>query len=358
MNTNGPLTGVGGSLRFWLIVMREFVGWMNSVVYWTVTVLFCLSWDVKAGGPIRIMCVGDSITAGYTDNPRWSVRFDFSYRIGLYKRMTEAGYAIQFVGGSLEPWTGEYGRPKEIGTPDLRDLDQDYHRGYAWFVADTVRSNIVEWMEADRPDVILLMIGAMDFPFGTTSNVGAVQNSLSNLVEKIVTARPEVYLIVAQMTPFAAYEKTVVQYNDYIRTVLTPHFAGKGKRVSTVDQYANFLRPGGGLNAIDFELYANSWHHPSPEGYDRMAQTWFEGIVALYPPVKVVEGPSVNAEGQVRVSFSGRANVVFQVDRARELQGPWEMGYTELKSDAAGRFDLTDPNPEKAAARFYRVREK
>ena len=47
-----------------------------------------------AGAPIRIQCVGDSITAGYTDNPTWNVPFEFGYRSGLYTRLTDAGYSV------------------------------------------------------------------------------------------------------------------------------------------------------------------------------------------------------------------------------------------------------------------------
>ncbi|HVJ46116.1 MAG TPA: thrombospondin type 3 repeat-containing protein, partial [Luteolibacter sp.] len=37
--------------------------------------------------PLRIMPVGDSITAGYTDNPTWNEPFNFGYRSGLYTRL-------------------------------------------------------------------------------------------------------------------------------------------------------------------------------------------------------------------------------------------------------------------------------
>jgi len=44
--------------------------------------------------PLRILCVGDSITAGYTDNPKWNVPFEFGYRQGLFERLQKAGYQI------------------------------------------------------------------------------------------------------------------------------------------------------------------------------------------------------------------------------------------------------------------------
>ncbi|MBI2926259.1 MAG: hypothetical protein HYY24_11205 [Verrucomicrobia bacterium] len=312
---------------------------------------------VQAGSPIRIQCIGDSTTVGYTDNPSWSVQFDFGYRLGLYNRLVAAGYSIRYVGTSPEPWSGEYGRPRFIGSPDLRDLDQDHHRGYAWMTSDLVRSAITDWMAADHPDVILLMIGRIDFPYGTTSNVKAVQNSLSNLVEKIVTDWPQVYLIVAEITPFAAYEETLVQYNDYIRNVLAPAYAQRGKRVTSVDLYSNFLRPGGGRDAIDNTLFADGWQHANPKGNDRLAQSWFEAIHALFlkKPATLAGAPTVLPNGHFQVRFAGGPGASYQIDRATALSGPWEVGFTNLTADASGYFELEDPNPGTAPTRFYRV---
>ena len=50
------------------------------------------------------MPLGDSITAGYTDNPDWAHPFEFGYRSGLHKRMTAAGQDFVFVGESPEPF--------------------------------------------------------------------------------------------------------------------------------------------------------------------------------------------------------------------------------------------------------------
>jgi len=76
------------------------------------------------------MCLGDSITAGYTDNPDWNVPFEFGYRGGLYSLLAAAGHDIQFVGESPEPWDGRFGLPTNTPKLDLRGMGQDKHRGY------------------------------------------------------------------------------------------------------------------------------------------------------------------------------------------------------------------------------------
>lgn len=232
--------------------------------------------SIVTADPLRIMPVGDSITTGYTDNPGWNNHpFEFGYRSGLYTRLADAGYDFQFVGGSTEPWTGISGDPTHGGTVsptfDLRPLGQDGHRGYGGASIGAIQSGIGGWLAADDPDVILLMIGINGIG-------GSSPGQLNSLVDTIVTARPNARLIVAQITPLAGYNQSLVDYNTYIRETMVPAYAGQGYNVTTVDQYANMLTPGG---TIDAAAFSNGINHPNNPAYDRMAQTWFDGIEAL-----------------------------------------------------------------------------
>lgn len=240
--------------------------------------MLALTVPAAAAGPLRIMPLGDSITAGYTDNPTWANHpFEFGYRSGLYTRLTNAGYDFQFVGGSLEPWNGIFGDPTHGGTYkpslDLRDLGQDGHRGYGGASAGNLQSGIVNWLAADDPDIILLMIGT------NSQNTTA----LNTLVNTIVTNQPDAELIVAQIIPTYAYSSTIISYNAYIRNTLVPNYQAQGKHVTMVDQYVNFLTDPGLLGSIDQSLFSNGINHPDRDGYERMAQTWFTGIEAVVP---------------------------------------------------------------------------
>lgn len=115
------------------------------------------NWNfTTAATPLRIMCLGDSITVGYTDNPSWANHpFKFGYRSGLNSRLTNASYNFLFVGASTEPWTGISGDPTQGGTYkpalDLRDFGQDGHRGYG---GAGIWNNVNSWIATDNPDVI------------------------------------------------------------------------------------------------------------------------------------------------------------------------------------------------------------
>ena len=229
---------------------------------------------VSAAAPLRIECVGDSITAGYTDNPTWNVPFEFGYRSGLYTRLNNAGYDFQFVGASVEPWTNSFGpAPHNTPIPDLRTVGQDNHRGYGGWVTAGILSNMSSFLAADNPDVVLLMIGIND-------NGGtAAQNNLRNIVQTIVNLTPNADVIVAQITPMVSYSQSIVDYNTYIRDNLVPTFQAQGKHVTTVDQYVNMTTNG----SIDPSLFSNGINHPNLVSYDRLAETWFQGIEAVRP---------------------------------------------------------------------------
>lgn len=231
----------------------------------------------NAGKSVRILCVGDSITAGYTDNPKWEVPFEFGYRAGLFERLAKAGYQVQFVGSSPEPWNGQWGLPKNSPSPDLRAIGQDHHEGHGGWRTAQVLQNIDQWVARAEPDLVLLMIGIND-----KDGAQAAQN-LKGIMEKIIAARPQAHLVVAQITPKAKFSQSIVDFNTTLRDTLAPDFQRRGLKVSTVDQYRHFLKPDG---TIDTALFSNQINHPNATGYERMAQTWFEAIQDILPVAK------------------------------------------------------------------------
>lgn len=231
------------------------------------------------GEPVRIMCLGDSITVGYTDNPHWKVPFKFGYRSRLYKLLKEAGYNFTFVGDSPQPWDKTSGDPSHGGTYkpefDLRDLGQDHHQGGRGAHIDFLKG----WVTKSDPDIILLMIGINGISKESPARIRGV-------VETIVTEKPNAHLIVAQITPYVDTQldknKLLYDYNVYIRDTLVPEFAKKGHKVSTVDMYSLFLKdPDNYESAVAPDKHSNKYNHPFNEEYDLMADRWFAAIEAL-----------------------------------------------------------------------------
>ena len=268
--------------------------------------------SIIAPTPLRICPVGDSITVGFTDNPNWTVPFQFGYRSGLYTRLTNSHVSFQYVGTSPQPWNGISGTVTNRPNPDLRDFGQDHHEGYSSQGTAFILSNIRDWITNDRPDVILLQAGNNDIASGSTGEPTVAEGNLSNIVAAVVDASPDTRVIVAQVTPYSSYTAAIVKYNNYIANTLVPYFAGQGKLVSTVNQYTNLCLLG--TTNFDASLFANGINHPNNAAYDRMAQTWFAGLqqfcfTLLSPSVLVdVEPATATAFVGEQITFSASFN--------------------------------------------------
>lgn len=245
-------------------------------------ILFALTAQLSAA-PVKIMPLGDSITAGYTDNPKWTVPFEFGYRSRLYTLLTKAGYEFQFVGESPEPFNNKFGDPTHGGTVaptlDLRAIQQHGHRGQGGATIVSLNGAIAKFIAADNPDIILLMIGINGIGPDSPARLDA-------LVDNIFKAKPDVKLIVAQITPKSKFSPALVDYNTYIRDTLVPKYSGLGKSISTVDQYKHFLTDPSDPKSINPALLSNGKNHPDNATYDLMADTWFAGLQAILPAAK------------------------------------------------------------------------
>ncbi|HKK18556.1 MAG TPA: GDSL-type esterase/lipase family protein [Opitutales bacterium] len=224
---------------------------------------------------LRLLPLGDSITAGYTDNPKWDHPFKFGYRSGLYSRLSNVGYNFRFVGGSTEPWTGISGDPTRGGsyTPafDLRELGQDGHRGYGGKTAAFLNKNILAYLAEDDPDLVLLMIGTNKQD----------RKGLDKLVNTITSTKPEANMILAQIIPKTTYQQSIVDYNSYLRDTLVPRYQALGRNITLVDLYSLFLAEPGDLTSIDSSLFSNGINHPTNQAYDAMAEAWFDAIKTI-----------------------------------------------------------------------------
>ena len=261
------------------ITANEVNGGANAGAFvWRELDVFGVSTDVlpPVSCVLNIMPMGDSITAGYTDNPDWNHQFMFGYRADLYTLLVDSGIDVQYMGSSTEPWVSPFpGDPSEGGTYeppfDLRDISQDNHHGYGGQTASYLNANIASWLATEDPEIILLKIG-------TNSQD---QTGLNTLVNYITTTKPDINIIVAQIMPKISYQSGIVNYNNYIKNTLVPAYQAQGKNVTTIDLYAPFLTDPGDLTSIDTSLFSNGINHPNATGYNLMAHAWQDGINAL-----------------------------------------------------------------------------
>ena len=233
--------------------------------------LFCLAGLVSGSligaiPPIRIMPLGDSLTSGnYVPTPP-EVLEEGGYRRNLYALLIGAGYNVDFI-GNLEVLSNH---------PDLPDPD---HEGHGGFQVHEVDAGIESWFATvDEPDVILLLIGTNDY--SSSSDPDHTKDRFENLIEHIARLRPHAKIIVSNL-PLRTDDPlkddaAVTGFNLFVPEIVERQVL-LGRQVSYID-----LRRPPPL-CCNLEDMADSLH-PSPAGYDKMAETWFEGITAVIGP--------------------------------------------------------------------------
>lgn len=210
--------------------------------------------QLSAAEPIRIMCLGDSITCGLICPAPGKV--PGGYRTQLWKHLTDAGYAIEFVGASTQ-------------NPDPNNLPNPNHNGYGGWTIEQLNAKIDNWMAAEKPAVVLLHIGTND-AFGHPSN-DVVTARLNRLISKITKQSPQTHVIVARIidTTDPNLRAWVKTYNSLIPGIVASH-AKNGELVTLVDM----------TSAVSPENYSDPYH-PNKAGYDQMGDTWFKAIQSL-----------------------------------------------------------------------------
>jgi lysophospholipase L1-like esterase len=204
-----------------------------------------------ASGPtlVRIMPLGDSITAGVTDLP---ADRHTGYREPLWSQLIADGYHVDFVGSM-------------VNGPDTFDNDHEGHEGFR--IGQLVEG--ISVYLAAKPDVILLHAGTNDLLQGIAPEKAA--QLLGVLLDRIHELRPSAYVVVASILPVRAanfYHASPHLFSDFNSHVepLVAARAALGWRISHVDMAAEVA-----LKPFEFDSLGI---HPSPSGYARMAAVW------------------------------------------------------------------------------------
>ncbi|MDE5569383.1 MAG: hypothetical protein K2I82_01855, partial [Ruminococcus sp.] len=136
---------------------------------------------------IKIMCIGDSITDGYT------YEYTGSYRKFIYHNLTEMGYNVDMVGSKGGGWTPSY---TDEGTGETWEFDND-NTGYSGYAIKEYsgRSGIYETLISTnclaqtQPDIVTLQIGTNDII--DNHDIDTAGERLEVLVDYILDNIPE-----------------------------------------------------------------------------------------------------------------------------------------------------------------------
>ncbi|WP_119323119.1 RICIN domain-containing protein [Capsulimonas corticalis] len=191
---------------------------------------------------LRLMAVGDSITAGYRSST------GNGYRGPLWTELINQGDALDFVGSQ---------RSGVMFDPD--------NEGYFGDRIDQIAGLINGELALYQPNVVLLHIGTNDL--GQNYQVSTAPNRLASLIDQILAADPGVTILVAQLICNSTgwVQTDINNFNSQIPGIVQAR-VNAGKHVYTVSMSS--------LNLGDL----NDGLHPNDGGYQKMADNWDAGI--------------------------------------------------------------------------------
>lgn len=210
----------------------------------------------------RIMPLGDSITVGYGPIPLGD---PVGYRQRLHERLMGSGRVVDFVGS------------QQAGAMADRQ-----HEGHAGYTTDMLLAGLPGWLDAARPDVVLLLAGTNDLSRAVAAGNpnGDIDSAARRLVQitDMIEGRG-IWVLVAPIPPFLTAQGNFTaqadQYNAMIRVAVEQRqSAGMRVRWVPVSWHAGLLADG---------------VHPNADGYRVLADAWFDALTMCGPraPVQI-----------------------------------------------------------------------
>lgn len=217
--------------------------------------------------PVRIICIGDSITqGGVADRP------ERTYRLPLYYLLKAEGVDVDFIGSR------HAGVQPAAGWP--ADFDPD-HEGYYGAKTASVRDALRASMPAlPAADFALINLGTNDA--GTDPTV-TVTPPLEDIVAMLRERNPRVKIYLAEIP--IAWRDWRFRREAWL---LARRLGTEASPVVTVDLHTGWFARADTFDGV----------HPNPEGQLKMARRWLAHIRPALPAAQadgVIGGPAAAA---------------------------------------------------------------
>ena len=235
-------------------------------------ILLCFLPVGTATAATKVMSLGDSLCANNIATLRSAVA------------QTKFGSTIDWVGTKKD---GAY-----------TDPDNECHGGWsAAQVLQQPKSNvrlpswekkpgsIRDWVQATKPDVVLIMLGTNDF-FGSDARgdntSGFLTKSLEGVIGDILLLRPNAKVVIASIPPFkwdinkgVDANQTKTTANASLKQRVTK-LSAQGKRIFFLDMHAEIL-----ARFKQSDIFSNDGLHFNDQVNRFMAQEWTRALKAV-----------------------------------------------------------------------------
>lgn len=214
---------------------------------------------IAAAEPIRILCIGDSITqGGKTD------REEHTYRLPLQKLLHAAHISYDFIGSR------NAGLHTDATWPDVAPgvpFDPD-HEGYYGAKTAAVRDKLKSTLPAlDTPDFALIHLGTNDQKLTTIQS--AIIEPLTEIVAILRDKNPRVVILMGHLN-----------LNGGVAAHIQPEVSKLVTELHTQDSPVIEVKHYEHWEMIPTKPDADTydWVHPNPQGQQKMAHNWFTAL--------------------------------------------------------------------------------
>jgi lysophospholipase L1-like esterase len=202
-----------------------------------------------AAAPLRVMALGDSLTAGAGSS------HGGGYRLTLWTRLHEEGLEVDMVGGKADG-------------PETVD---NRHQGYSPGTLHEISAGVHDKVRDYEPDVVLVLAGTDEWRDDRFSPPSFAVN-LGVLIDRILTARPGAQIFVATIPPpkFGRNEQEKRQLNKLIRREVHER-EERGQAEHLVDVFDV-------VDPVRDMLDAN---RPNDAGYEKIGDAFADAVLAV-----------------------------------------------------------------------------
>ena len=224
---------------------------------------------LSAAAPIRIMPLGDSITAG-----------PGCWRAMLWNRLQTTGYTnIDFVGGVSDGGGCNPGY--------TYDFDHEGHGGFsATGIADN--NQLPPWLAAASPDVILMHLGTNDM-WGGWIPLETKLTAFTKLIGQMRANNPNIKIIVAQIIPMSLAACATCPADV---AALNSRIPGWAAGLTTAQSPIAVADLWTGYDAVADNTDGT---HPNNGGFQKMANRWYPVLTQVLNGVIPTTGPTTRA---------------------------------------------------------------
>jgi len=248
---------------------------MKITLCFVCLLLFCS--HALAQSPVRIVCMGNSITQGKIDKTS-KVITQLSYRPCLWEKLDSAGINVDMV-GYTNLWFDESASnmattPVSQYTGHVFDRDHDSYYGITsggllngdastgW--TGSALPKLSDRLKTYTADIALLHIGTNDADAAVNTTV----SNIEAIIDALRVKNPNVVVFVAKLiTGWKPINAKVDQIVAHKSTTASP--------VIAVDLATGFVNDPANPNTT----MTYDWVHPNPKGQKFMAERWFKAIL-------------------------------------------------------------------------------